>query len=229
MPFGLFAQNEIIGIGFIDLKLYKYLDEYNQDGGLDLYQRPGEEIVACLEDDSNGKYIFRKIIDNKGLDQELSKVKSGLISAEFGVYHADVLGCYEEKNGFVRVKMNDKNYWISLDDLAKEGSKFISWKVHFPNINGYMNVLYTMNLRTAPTINSDKIMVVRKIRGSRSLQLVKMTGNFEENWAEVNIHIWENGDYCENMNNSDHIIKGWIKHLDNKGFPNVFPINFRCC
>lgn len=229
LPFGLFGQNEVTGIGFIDLKLYKYLDEYSKTEGLDLYKSPGGEVIACLEEDSTAKYVFRKVVDSQGFSQEFSMWKSGFISAEFGAYPRDVLECYEEKDGFVQVKINDKKYWISLNDLAVEGAKLIRWTTHLSGISGQMRVLYSMNLRTTATVNSDRIMVVRKVNESKNLHLVKMTGNFEGNWAEVEVHIWEENNYCDQRAYGDRIIKGWMKYLDDKGFPNVFPVSFPCC
>jgi len=229
LPFGLFGQNEITGIGFIDLKLYERLDEYTQTGGLDLYKKPGEEIVACLEKKLNDRNVSRKVVNNQGVSEKFSRKTSDLIYSEWAVYHSDVLECYEEKDGFVQVKINDKKYWMSLNDLAVEGAKLILWKTHLPDIEGYLRVIYNMNLRTAPTVNSDKIMVVTRFGGQNGFPLAQMTGNLQGNWAEVNIHIWENNDYCEKSERSDRIVKGWIKYLDDKGFPNIFPAIMPCC
>jgi len=222
----LFAQYEVDGIGFIDLKI----NEKNQIYELDLYALPEGEITACFTKGYYGKYFTSIIIDNQDSIENVTRKNTRMIAIGWGKYYGLLLQYYEEKDGFAKVRINQKYYWINLDQLAIASGELVSWNTYFPNIdNNQMRVLYTMNLRTAPTANSDKLMVVRRIEEGLGCHLAKMTGKFEGNWAEVNIHIWENSNYCENGLNSDRTIKGWMKYLDDKGFPNLFPIDFRCC
>jgi len=158
----------------------------------------------------------------------IGRKNSKLTVVDHDIY-GQSLQYYKQKNGFIQVKIIQENYWINLNDLADKGGKIISWQSYFSNIDhNRIRVLYTMNLRTAPTAKSDRVMIVREFQERQGLHLVEMTGKFDGNWAEVNIHIWENSDYCENRN-SERIVKGWMKYLDDKGFPNIFPAHFRCC
>jgi len=134
----------------------------------------------------------------------------------------------EEKNGFIRVKFDDENYWISLDELAANDGELFPWKTYFLDVDNHMLVLCNMNLRTAPTVNSDKIMLVKKPQNEDDLHIIGMTDNIQGNWAEVNIHIMTKSDYCRKGYGSGSIVKGWIKHLDDKGFPNIFPARILC-
>lgn len=226
LPFSLFSQYEIDGIGFVDLRINDKASMYE----LDLYTKPKGATAACLVHGNYRNYFRTTIADNQDNRVRVTRQNSKMIAIHWGKYYGQSLQYYEEKNGFVQVKINDTNYWINLDDLANAGGKTISWKDYFSDIDhNQMRVLYTMNLRTTPTANSDKMMVVRRIEERQGIHFVELTGNFEGNWAEVNIRIWQNSDYCENRNNSDRTVKGWMKYLDDKGFPNLFPIDFSCC
>jgi len=225
LPFSLFAQYEVDGIGFIDLKI----NDRNKMYELDLYALPEGEITVCLKRGNRSEYFRTIIIDNQNDRKIVKRKNTSIVVIGWGRYYGQLLQYYEEKDGFAKVRINQKYYWINLDQLAIASGELVSWNTYFTNIDhNQMRVLYTMNLRTAPTANSDKIMVVRRIEEGRSFHLAKMTGRFEGKWAEVNIHVWENSDYCKNRNNSDRIIKGWMKYLDDKGFPNVLPVDFSC-
>jgi len=228
LPLRMFAQGWIDGIGFIDFGLR----HPHQQQQIDLYTSPKGEISACLSRGTHCPHFCTVIIDNQGNWEKIHKGNSKLIFFGWGRYYGGSLQYYENKNGFARIKINDKDYWINIDKLADVGGSVVSWTTYFPNIDlNQMEVLYTMNLRAAPTTNSDRVMIVRRIGEVRGFHLVEMTGNFEGNWAEVKVHVWEKHEnYCDidTRESTSYIMRGWIKYLDDEGFPNLFPIDVRC-
>jgi len=234
LPLGLFAQIDITGMGFINLRLHERTSQPIETGGLDLYTSPNGDIIACFQKEIHPKYFVRSILDNQGNWEELSRKNSGIVYIpEWSDYYGTVLQYYEEKDGFIRIKINDKNYWINRNALSSEGGTITSWKTYFTNINNgnIVTTLYNMNLRTAPSANSNKVILVKKLYDhEETLYIVKLTGNFQGNWAEVNVEVWDSVEgYCFKENAKQRIAHGWIKYLDDKGFPNVFPVDFRCC
>jgi len=229
LPFGLFAQMNVTGVGFIDF----ISEEWNNGtssgtGELDLYTNPNGDTVGCLQRQSDRKYFVIKNMNNQNEWKRLFQNKIGLYPFKWEDYYADLIQYYEEKNGFVRVKFDDKNYWIKLDELAANDGQLIPWKSYFPAVGSHLVVLYKMNLRIAPTVNSEKIMLVKKPQNEDGFHIIEPTGNIQGNWAEVDIHIIAKSDYCRNGYRSVPSVKGWIKHLDDKGFPNIFPARILC-
>lgn len=234
LPFSLFAQMDITGIGFVKLNIQETTTKtVIETGGLDLYTSPAGEIIACFQKDIYPKSYGRKIVDNQGNEEQLSRQKSGMVHmGEFGHY-GGYLQYYEEKNNFIRVKINDKNYWINLDALASEGGAITTWKTFLSNLNQETinSTLYNMNVRTKPTADSDKVMLVKKLYSEdEAFYAVKLTGNFQGNWAEVEVEVWDSIEgFCFRENALQRTERGWIKYLDDKGFPNLFPVDYRCC
>ena len=233
LPLGLLAQTNITGIGFVKLTIQETTKTATETNGLDLYANPDGETIACLQKEIHAKYFIRKIEYYHGNREELSWENSGMVHmGEFGHY-GGYLQYYEEKNNFIRIKINGKNYWINLDALASKDGGITTWKTFLTNLSDKTinSTLYNMNLRTSPTTDSDKVMLLKKLYSeNEAFYAVKLTGNFRGNWAEVKVYVWDSIEgFCLRENALQRTEVGWIKYLDDKGFPNLFPLDYRCC
>ena len=214
--FSSFAQENIKGIGYIYFEVTGEIDIDTSIIEFDLYTNPNERSSAVLKRESYKNYYISNIIDSKGGVEKIDYYTSGLFLTG---YKALSLQYYEEKNGFLSVKINGKHYWLSVRDLDANKIKYTSWRTYFkqPDFDG-IQVLYNMNLRIAPDANANKIMLVE--RGNT--HFIKMLGNFQGNWAEVEVRFW-NGQTSRWTPRTEECyrVRGWIKYLDDSGFPNL--------
>lgn len=231
LSFGVFAQKNITGIGLINFGIGHELTIHTQrpdtlKSEINLYTSLYEKPTACIQKKLvEWGFYATSIIDNQDVDSVIDYYTSGLV---WTAYKTMSIQYYEEKDGFVKVKINKKNYWISLDELTAIGRKATLWKDYFKEHNyGSIQVIYNMNLRINPNANSDKIMLIEK----NSKHLITILGNFEGNWAEIEVRIWEGeNDYCDATTRDNYrTVIGWIKYLDDKGFPNLFAVPTPCC
>ena len=91
------------------------------------------------------------------------------------------------------------------------------WKECFLKRNtGFFAPETGLNLRSGPGIHNSKIVTLRGDSYS-----ITLTGKLNGLWAEVEVELWE-GNCCEEDCKVINNYKGWIKLLDNKGYPNVW-------
>ena len=79
-----------------------------------------------------------------------------------------------------------------------------------------------MNLRSSADKNSSKISVIEKNTGANhTFHVINLKGIFEGNWAEVEVKFWNNNQAFCNSDKPTKNLRGWIKYLDDKGYPNI--------
>lgn len=222
------SQAQIDGIGIIDdffiitdLEFAGVSIEAIQPFELELYMdknHPSEHLFKVHKNE-NGREVHYDVVDKKGNKEFLKTDKAGLFWHGLKKYSVQF---YSEEEGFLAIKLNDNSYWVKTADLENKGLKHITWANFFKNKPQDIVALYNLNLRDAPNKNGQKIGRVGINNDELSpFQVMQFTGQFADNWAEVVVQYWTNNEsYCESAAPFQKLT-GWIKHLDDSGFPNV--------
>ena len=234
------AQNEIKGIGLIVQPLF--LTEYNVTESaalsfeLSLYEKPGVLANTCI---SRKAFREKQQVHNFIIENESERpMKYDQKTMIWTGYKAHSLQVYEQKGDYLKVEIESKSYWLKLNELAYYGMEFNTWRTYFAidkthaassPINN--EVIYNMNLRDRPTAKSKKITLI-KVNGPKENDhhQFRFTGNYAGNWAEIEVYLYDDFNAsCSDRKNPKRKIIGWVKYLDDKGFPNVIRIPTPCC
>lgn len=233
------AQNEIKGIGLIVQPLF--LGEYNGNQGaalsfeLSLYETLGVLANTCI---SRKEFREKQQVRNLIIENEKERpMKYDQKTMVWTGYKAHSLQVYEKENGYIKVEIESKPYWLNLKELEYYGMEFNTWKKYFTIDKTYAaysplnnEVIYNLNLRDRPTTKSEKIALI-KVNGPKENDhhQFRFTGNYAGNWAEIEVFLYDDFNAsCNDRKNPKRKIIGWIKHLDDKGFPNVIRIPTPC-
>ncbi|MFK7770662.1 MAG: hypothetical protein AB8F94_00930 [Saprospiraceae bacterium] len=134
-------------------------------------------------------------------------------------YEIDGFIVLQEKDSFIQILPFDggEESWASIAEIEKEGAKYQSWKDFMITSNrNFFTSDYGMNLRVSPTIEAEKILTVKGDQFE-----IKLTGKTEGLWGEVMVEEYDS-DYCSSPRNLVKEHRGWLKLLDDKGFPNLW-------
>ncbi len=87
-----------------------------------------------------------------------------------------------------------------------------------------------LNLRDAPQATATK---VHRITSHPAYDdpyfTIQLTGDTQGNWAQVKVIRYPTKeDYCRGRKGEAQILKGWIKVLNNEGFPNIWSYSDPC-
>ena len=196
---------------------------------LELYETPGSHSGDCIvreqEGSSNSKIT---LVENNGSESKLDFSTSGLV---WTAYKSHSLQFYDEVALFVQIKLNGRKYWVAKEELAKYGFMSITWKDYFNETESKsIEVRFNMNLRDKPGLAGKKIELIQKNGPNVAFHKMKMTGRFAQNWAEVEVLYYQDLDqYCSGKTAEIKKVIGWIKYLDDTGFPNLFDTPTMCC
>ncbi|GJM33713.1 MAG: hypothetical protein DHS20C18_27140 [Saprospiraceae bacterium] len=236
LPFVLFSQEENIkGIGMITPEILVSDEAYpsgeeTQVIKLNLYNHQYTPSGDYLIKEKNDHQIVETyLVSSQGTRNPIQHETSALV---WTGYKSHAMQYFKIQNGFLEVRLNGKNYWLNQEESTQLGFKAVSWKTYYENCKSTtITANYNMNLRSKPDKDSKKIMLLKINRYNTDFyHLMSMTGNFQGNWAEVEVSIWNNTDgYCKNPDNPTKKVTGWIKYLDDTGFPNLFDVPTPCC
>jgi hypothetical protein len=130
---------------------------------------------------------------------------------------------FEQQGNFVKVLVNStiKGYWISLAELQYLRYKSISWMdvFSFKKKFFYSQVDVGVNLRSEPDQKSRKIML---LKGNH--YAIMLTGEIDGLWAEVIVGHYSKPP-CEQNDQGGKPTEewnGWIKVIDDAGYPNIW-------
>ncbi len=208
----LFAQQKEWGIGVIDL-------QYDNEAHVSVYDSPNGKITGTLGMEPGLKEDYLRTITWR--DQEHGGPRMYIPEEaylEIG-YEINGLVVRAEKEGFLKIMYSegDLTAWISQEELKEKGMLYIPW-IEFMNDPNriFFTREYGMNLRVKPEVKSNKILLVRGDQFE-----IQPTGNIQGLWAEVEVKEY-NSEYCELPHELVRTYKGWLKILDDLGFPNLW-------
>lgn len=176
----------------------------------------GEEPGAFITQVSKVEYNFFRMIDNN--DRIVNLHASDAVSIG---YEEVALTVFEENDYGFKVALNHTNgegYWISKTDVKRYHLSHWSWMDYltknyvtlFPEALGI-----PMNLREQPNATSNKLATL-----DTDVYQITPTGKTDGLWAQVSVSLFS-APYCE-----DAVFKrkftGWVKLLDDKGYPNLW-------
>ncbi len=135
------------------------------------------------------------------------------------------LTVFKEEDGFIQIfaKEGEGLIWVSLVEIAQTKFQYQAWINFMANSE---HVFYTigfgMNVRTEPNASATRITTAKGENFS-----IHPTGTTNGIWAEVIILEYDS-DYCDEKRNLLKESRGYMKILDDAGFPNVWFGGY-CC
>jgi len=226
----IFSQQEKYGIGLITPVLlivdldygdwsFENIDTYE----LELYSSPGVLSGSCLiNEKNNSNQTLNYYIQDGGGDKAfLQKTKSAFLWYSVKAY---VLVYQQIKEGFVQVKMNNKKYWLSIDNLAAFNFKVASWQAYLQQTSLPLETIYNMNIRMEPRATSEKVGLTKINKSdTEAYHSIKVLERFNKQWGEIELSFWQNKKACCKADAPISKLKGWIKLVDDDGSPNLYP------
>ncbi len=209
-PIMLAAQSDEWGIGVVELP-------YDSKKSINVYNSPNGNIEGSLGME-NSKYDagYRVISWRDDAGPNMHIPQEALIAVG---YEIDGLIVHKEQDGFLKIMYTEGDFlaWVSIAELRKAGFSYKSWKM-FVVYSGrtFYTMNYGMNVRTTPKANGDLVLMVKGDEFE-----IEPTGKSDGLWAEVIIKEY-NSEYCEEPHDLIKTYHGWMKILDDKGFPNIW-------
>lgn len=230
------AMQQNWGIGIvtynsrIEPQQFKVL--FPADGKTSLYDSPKGTKVADLNINLYGEkfrpvgltrhqikyqsHPFRDLLVKR--DNTVAKVNvhpKDLFKFKSNIY---LIKVFSIKDGFAQILPATMKHkaWVSIKDLAKQGYQFSSWRDFLllqQALNFEPSFRHGLNLRTDPAVKENKLTTMRGHKYK-----IRLTGQTKDNWMEV--LVTKLSPRCQPLKQK---WKGWIKALDDKGFPNIQP------
>ncbi|MEM7655284.1 MAG: hypothetical protein AAF399_04080 [Bacteroidota bacterium] len=156
--------------------------------------------------------------ESTGVFEELDILEADLREYAYGT---EGLIFLEEKNGYLRVlyRTTKGGLWLSREDLQQRGWEMEKWMdffLHFSPTLFPRALGVNMNLRTMPFAHSKRLTTM-----TDDAFFIRLTGKTNGLWAEVEVQEWE-GTYCEDQGKLQNEWTGWVKLLDDRGYPNLW-------
>lgn len=203
------SQDANWGIGFLEIG--------HEIHSLNLYDAPHGTNTGTLGKESldDHRLMWREegpsLIIPPGAFQKINMDLFGLI-------------VFQEQDGFIKIfsKNGEQDVWISLIEVSQTQTIYRPWIKYMTGTSAPLFALnYGMNVREQPDAKATKIVTAKGEKFN-----IEPTGRTNGLWAEVIIKEYDN-DYCSKRN----LIKeyqGWMKILDNEGYPNIWFGGY-CC
>ena len=130
----------------------------------------------------------------------------------------DYLTYFEEKDGFVRIKVSNENYWVKISSLETKSFRAINWQIFYTEWSDKLLQLFCeneLNIREQPSTNAK---IIRAIKGD--FFEISIINEHSGNWSKVvvkkyKIRVCEEG-HEESL---EYEAEGWIKVMDDNGYP----------
>lgn len=234
--FNINAQEEPIkGIGFISPEIILSDEVYDmnvKDKEIKLYIAPnlfsGDRIIQRRRTGKLSEYFETVFVDTEGNEDYLKPRSTHTV---WTGYKSHSLQYYTLHDGFYKVVVNEQVYWLNQAEMQEMGFEHQSWQEYYQGTDSKaLTANYNLNLRTAPDSEAEKIILLTINRYNKEFyHQLQMTGNFQGNWAEVEVSIYESMDARCRSKQVEKKLKGWIKYLDDSGYPNIYYIPTPCC
>ena len=184
-----------------------------------VYNGPGGAVIGTLylplSNDENGEH--EGYYTAAGTKNHIAVNRQDLRRI---TYEHNGLLFFEEKDGFVRVLHHSLNtqVWIRMKNLEIYDLKAITWMEFMKsNRTSYSpHDRIGMNLRKSPEVKDNKIATMRG-----DLFSIQLTGTTQGLWAEVKVEQYDVHP-CEGDSKTLNSWTGWIKLLDDSGYPNIW-------
>ncbi|MEZ4829638.1 MAG: hypothetical protein R3C61_25630 [Bacteroidia bacterium] len=184
-----------------------------------IYASPGGPVIGTLQSPGGKEYQWgRPFFTPAGTT---THTEVDLRDGREIAYDAAGLIFHEEKDGYLRVLHHtlQKPAWIKIANLRACHLQPVFWmdfvlemgpSLFHPNDN------FAMNLRNSPSASGEKLTAIKG-----DLYMVKFTGKREGMWAETEVTLYDFHP-CEGDAKELQTWKGWVKLMDDKGFPNIW-------
>lgn len=137
-------------------------------------------------------------------------------------YENDFLLYVAEQHGFVQILTEtfEGGLWIAIKDLKRAGFKPETWQSYLQRKGQDFHMLppdrFALNLRSQPNASSEKL---QPLRGDAFD--IRLTGTHKGLWAEVKVVEFTEHE-CVGGTPTGRQWTGWLKLLDDAGFPNIW-------
>ncbi|MFX0555905.1 hypothetical protein ACOCEA_03865 [Maribacter sp. CXY002] len=134
-------------------------------------------------------------------------------------YEEQGLVVLENKDGFIRVfdDNGQQSQWLSLEKLRENGFEYLPWiRFMVTSDRSFLPMFYGMNVRNASTAAASLLVLAKGEQFE-----ITPTGKVNGLWAEVIVQEFDSV-YCEMPHNLLNTYTGWIKILDDAGYPNIW-------
>ncbi len=201
-PAKAISQDESWGIGT--------LSAYYKSHSLNVYDAPNGTIKGSLSVDDRGELSYWEDGPRLAIDH------NAILQVNLDEFRLKV---FQEENGFIKIfsSGNSNQAWLSLIELGKTVYYYIPW-IDFmsnPSHHFFANN-YGMNVRSEPRASAERITAVKGMKFT-----IIPTGATDGLWAEVIIKEYD-AEYCEENRKLIRESRGYMKILDDKGYPNVW-------
>ncbi len=196
------SQDESWGIGT--------LSAYYKSHTLTVYNAPNGTIKGSLSVDDRGEIAYwedgpRLIVDGD------AKLQVNIDEFRLKVF--------KEEEDFIQIFSNDSTdqAWLSLVEIAKTVYYYVPW-IDFMSTpsQDFFAQSFGMNLRSEPSASGELITTAKGMNFT-----IIPTGSTNGLWAEVIVMEYD-AEYCEENRKLIKESRGYMKILDDKGYPNVW-------
>ncbi len=207
-PFFSVAQDTSWGVGFLRFP-------YGEKCNFPLYNAPNGDKNSLLTAEERS-FGFPEWTDASG-----QSPRYAIPQTAYEKISMDEVGffVYKEQDGFIKLMFTSSgpSYWASLAEIEKAGAVYQPW-IRFitDSKHTFYTVNYGMNVRESPGVNAKKILTVKGDNFK-----IEPTGSTQGNWAEVIIREYEEKESFEEPKLKKEF-RGWMKVVDNEGFPNIW-------
>ena len=205
----LSAQENEWGIGLI-------MPAGNQVFSLRIYDSPDHDEIdgLVLREEPYQALMW------KNAETDVREQLSHAGTIEFD-YEISGLTVYAEQINYYQVFSPDPSQarWVRKRDLLMEGVVYADWMefmIHYPEtlFPGALGI--NMNVRDKPSVEGKKLLTANSDRF-----FIEPTGRSQGLWAEVVVSEYS-GEYCSGDEILIRQVTGWVKMLDDAGYPNLW-------
>ena len=241
-----FSKSEILsqkwGTGLLLSKSNSFATQYKilfpNKGLFTLYDKPGGSNIGTVnlnttnensssdnltmqQLSSSTSAIYRTLLINRNNTVFKQAVHpKDIIKVNGNIYGVKI---YAQKNGYLQIFPHSMRHkaWIAINDLDKQGFQFSSWRDYLlarPKKHWNVHAGSGLNLRETSNVKGKNILTIK-----RELFKINLTGQTKGLWMQVNV-TRVSPDCLKEFEQ----YQGWIKALDDKGFPNIWSANSGC-
>ncbi|VAW78951.1 hypothetical protein MNBD_GAMMA12-3240 [hydrothermal vent metagenome] len=206
-------------------------------GLVKLYDKPDGVIIGSANINVTGEKPSFDNLTIKQMDTRFIRVaKALLVERDNSVFkltvHANdivelrrnlyAVKVYDQRDGYLKVFPQSIKYsaWVSIADLNQRGVVYKSWRQYMldEKKQSFYPSLVGINVRSIFNVTGKKLTTIK----GKSYQ-IKLSGESKGNWLKVKVTRMS-ADCLKEFEEWD----GWIKALDDKGFPNIWVDDTNC-
>ncbi len=229
------SDNFIVPSSVSESMKFKIL--FPMKGVVKVYDEPGGAVIGSANINLTGEKISPDNITMKQINSRFFRIAKGLlVKRDNSVFkltvHADdivelrrnlyAVKIYAESNGYLQIFPHSIKYkaWVLLADLKQHGVIYKSWRQYMLDEKKqfFYPSLVGINVRSTFNVTGKKLTTIK----GKAYQ-IKLSGESKGNWLKVKVTRMS-ADCLKQLEEWD----GWIKALDDKGFPNIWVDDKSC-